>query len=65
MNSRTAINMLKEAGFKIKREGRGSHLIMSNGSKTVIISEGQQELSSGMTKKVKSLARTKINVEPR
>jgi predicted RNA binding protein YcfA (HicA-like mRNA interferase family) len=57
MSSAQAISLLKDAGFQILRRGRGDHLIMQKESLRIVISHPQQELSSGMTKKVRSFMR--------
>jgi len=53
MKSRDARKQLEGAGFKFLRMGRGSHMIFQKGARRIVISEGE-ELSSGMTKKVRS-----------
>jgi len=57
MNSRDAILLLKDVGFKIDRTAKGDHVILRKGKSVIVISNGKQELSSGMTKKVRTYAR--------
>lgn len=57
MSSIQAINLLKENGFIIHRRGKGDHLILRKNTHTIIIAHPKQELSSGMTKKVRNFAR--------
>ena len=60
MSSGEAIRNLVASGFIIVRQGKGSHVILQRGPKRLIIPGGKQELSSGMTAKVRSaLARKK------
>lgn len=57
MNSRKALELLIASGYRIVRQGKGSHIIMEKDGKRIIVSGGRQELSSGITKKVISSAR--------
>lgn len=57
MNSKSAIKMLLESGFTLVRNGKGDHVILKRGDKTIIIPNGKPELSSGMTAKVRGLVR--------
>ena len=56
MKFREAIKKLEATGFKFIRMGRGSHVIMQKGIHRIVLSVGE-ELSSGMTKKVRTYLR--------
>lgn len=56
MKIREAIKKLELVGFKFLRMGKGSHIIMQK-DKIRIVLPITEELSSGMTKKVRSYLR--------
>lgn len=56
MKIREAIKKLELVGFKFVRMGRGSHVIMQKDKLRIVLSV-TEELSSGMTKKVRSYLR--------
>lgn len=53
-----AKKMLEFAGFKIARQGKGSHVIFEKNNKRIVISDSQ-ELSPGMAGKVRSACNKK------
>lgn len=59
MGTSEAIELLTANGYVMKRMGRGSHMIFEKGKRVIIISAGKVELSSGMSKRVRSYARKK------
>lgn len=54
MNSREAISKLIKNGWVLVRTGKGDHVILRKDARTVILSNGKTELSSGITAKVRS-----------
>lgn len=53
MSSREAIKQLERAGY-VARTGKGDHVILRNRDRVIIVPGGKQQLSSGMTAKVRS-----------
>lgn len=56
MKFREAVKKLEAVGYEIVRMGRGSHTILQKGKHRIVLSVGE-ELSSGMTKKVRTYLR--------
>jgi predicted RNA binding protein YcfA (HicA-like mRNA interferase family) len=56
MKSADAIRQLKTIGWTIKRQGRGSHIILIKGEDMLVLSH-PSELSEGMAGKVRSFLR--------
>ena len=57
MSSREAAKLLVNAGFSFIRMGRGSHMIFERSGVRIVISAGSQQISSGMSAKVRSTIR--------
>ena len=49
-----ATRLLEEVGYKFIRQGKGSHVIYEKEGKRMVLSKGFQEMSCGMTAKVRS-----------
>jgi predicted RNA binding protein YcfA (HicA-like mRNA interferase family) len=59
MTSREAIRLLEKAGF-VSRRGKGDHVVLTNGTYSIVIPNGKQEVSTGMQGKVRSMLRKVI-----